>query len=294
LSLQIYILGVEARFRGKQLLQKIKDDGYSCKIVWGQDAQDRPTGLSIFFRNLSKVVNKREISVGEYCCAIGHQRIMKSFLDSGQSWGLILEEDANILDDISTIEALTKDKNGATILHLAGIDHILRSTREETFWLRDAHAEMVENEEVVLFRVVGNVFGAFGFLINREAAEIAVAGNNRLRFPQLADWPSTWRYKVKFLITDKAFVSVDTNGSELVKDRNKLLNSSLNSNKSKVILKLHGWFKLLLNVFLIEPTLKSLFGISFRSVIHENLYLYLNSRLLIRLRKSPIDVGKDK
>jgi hypothetical protein len=140
---------------------------------------------------------------------------------------------------------------------------------------------------------VGNVFGAFGFLINREAAEIAVSGNNRLRFPQLADWPSTWRYKINFFITDKAFVSVETNESELVKDRSKLLDSSLSSIKSNFILKLRGWFKLLLNLFLIEPILKSLFGVNFRSVIHDNLYLYLNSRLLIRLRKSPIDAWKD-
>ena len=293
MKLQIYIRGIEASFRGMHLLQKIKDDGYSCNIMWGEDARDRPTRLNFILRNLSKVVNKREISVGEYCCAIGHQRILKSFLDSEQNWGLILEEDANIIDDISTIEALTKDKSGPTIVHLAGIDQILRSASKETFWLRDAHAEMVENEEVVLFRVVGNVFGAFGFLINREAAEIAVSGNNRLRFPQLADWPSTWRYKINFFITDKAFISVETNESELVKDRSKLLDSSLSSINSTFILKLRGWFKLLLNLFLIEPILKSLFGVKFRSVIHDNLYLYLNSRLLIRLRKSPMDAWKD-
>jgi len=287
LKLQIYILGVEARFRGEHLLEKIKGNGYSCEIIWGEDALDRPRGLSLISRFQSKFVNNREISIGEYCCAIGHQRILKTFLASGQSWALILEEDANILEDISLIEDLTKNKPGPTIMHLAGIEHILQSTQEETFWLREVRTEMLADEEIVLFRVVGNAFGAFGFLINREAAKIAVAGNRRLKFPQLADWPSTWRYKIKFFISDKAFISVESKGSELVGDRSKLLNLSRRTQKSGFILKLRGWLKLVSNVFLIEPSFKSLFGLSFRSVIHENLYLYLNSRLLIRLRKFP-------
>jgi len=285
--LQIYILGVGARFRGEHLLGKIKDNGYSCEIIWGEDALDMPRGLSRISRFQSKFVNNREISIGENCCAIGHQRILKTFLASGQSWALIMEEDANILEDISLIEALTKNKPSPTIMHLAGIEHILQSTHEETFWLREVHTEKLADEEIVLFRVVGNVFGAFGYLINREAAKIAVAGNRRLNFPQLADWPSTWRYKIRFFISDKAFISVETKGSELAGDRSKLLNLSRSKQTSGTVLKLRGWLKLLLNVFLIEPSFKSLFGLSFGSVIHENLYLYLNSRLLIRLRKFP-------
>jgi len=286
LKLQIYILGVEARFRGGQLIKKIQSDGYSCEIVWGEDARDRTRELSRVSRCLSKFVNNREISIGEYCCAIGHQRILKTFLNSGQSWALILEEDANILEDISLIEELTKDRKEPTILHLAGIDHILRSTQEETFWLREAHSEKLTRGDIVLFRVVGNAYGAFGFLINRDAAKIAVAGNSRLKFPQLADWPSTWRYRINFFLTDKPFISVETSGSELVGDRSKLLNLSLSIHKSIIIFKFRGWLRLVLNVLLIEPAFKFLLGLSFRSVIHENLYLYLYSRLLIRLRNS--------
>lgn len=288
MKLQIFILGVEARFRGEQLLKKIKGDDYSYQIIWGEDARDRLRGLSLMSRILSKFVNNREISIGEYCCAVGHQRILEKFLDSGQSWALILEEDASILEDISLIEQVAKDMKGPMILNLAGIDHILRSAQEETFWLREVHVEKLANEEIILFRVVGNAFGAFGFLINRDAAKIAVAGNRRLKFPQLADWPSTWRYRIKFFITEKPFISVESNGSELNEDRSKLLNLSLSTDKSGIILKLRGWLKLLLNITLIEPAFKSLFGLSFRSVIHENLYLYFYSRLLIRLRKSTI------
>ena len=286
--MQIYILGVEARFRGEQLVKKIKSAGHSYEIIWGEDARDKGKGLSLTSRLLSKIVNNREISMGEYCCALGHQRILETFLDSGQSWALVLEEDANILEDISAIEQLAIDRREPTILHLAGIDHVLRSTKEETFWLREAHVEKLSDQELILFRVVGNAFGAFGFLINREAAKIAVAANNRLRFPQLADWPSTWRHRIKFFIVEKPFISVETSGSELVGDRNELLILSTGAQNSKLILKLRGWFRLVMNLFLIEPAFRFLFGLSFRSVIHENLYLYLNSRILLRLRNSPL------
>ena len=285
--MQIYILGVKSRFRGEQLLKKIQNDGYSCEIVWGEDAREWPKGLSKSSRWLSKFINNREISSGEYCCAMGHQRILKTFLNSGEEWALILEEDVNILEDISLIENFAKNRNEPTILHLAGINHILRSTPEETFWLRNAHVERIANEDTVLFRVVGNAYGAFGFLINHEAAKIAVAGNRRLKFPQLADWPSTWRYRINFFITDRAFISVDTAGSELVRDRSKLLNLSVKTHESNLILKLRGWVRLFLNILLVEPAFKYLLGLSFRSVIYENLNLYMYTRLLIRLRKFP-------
>jgi hypothetical protein len=284
--LQIYILGVEARFRGKLLLEKIKSTGHAYEIVWGEDAQNSPNRLSYILRFLSKVVNNREISMGEYYCATGHQRILETFVDSGNEWALILEEDAMVLEDISSIEGLTWDTSDPTIVHLAGIDSILQSSKEETFWLKEARAEMHNNQEIIFFRIGGNVFGAFGFLINREAAKIAVSGNRRLRFPQLADWPSTWRHKVKFYITDKSFVFVETSGSELVEHRSQLLESSMKSRKSFLIIKLRGWIKLLQNILLLEPLFKSLVGLSFYSVIHDNLYRYLYFRISIRLRST--------
>jgi hypothetical protein len=294
IKLQIYILGVEARFRGKRLLDSINDAGYSCEVVWGEDSRMKPKRLGNFDRWLSWVVNGREISVGEYCCAMGHQRILKTFLDTGQDWALILEEDARILHDISLIAELTKDRRGPTILHLGGLDQTLRSIKEENFWLTEVQTQIAGNEKVVLFRVVGNVFGTYGFLINREAAEIAVSGNDRLLFPQLADWPSTWRYKTNFLISEESFVSVETNGSDLVEGRIKLVNSSKSLSGKSIFQKFRGWMKLLRNVFLIEPAFKSFFGLSFGSVIHENIYLYLNSRILLRLRNLSSDISENE
>jgi hypothetical protein len=285
-TLHIYILGVKARFRGENLIEAIKGSGHTFEIVWGEDAQNRPRTLSFLARSLSRIYNKREISVGEYCCFMGHQRILSNFLASGNEWALILEEDATLMKDISLIARLTEGKNGPTILHLAGIDFILSSSKEETFWVRGIEVEYQNDVEIILYRVIGNVFGAFGFLINREAAKIAVKGNSRLKFPQTSDWPSTWRYKVKFLLTDLCFVSVETAGSELEKSRNLLLETSAKSKKNSILMKIRGWFGLMRNLTLIEPLFKSLLGVSLRSVLYENVYLYLYSRLLLRLRRS--------
>lgn len=283
--MQTYILGVKARFRGEQLVESIISAGQSYEIIWGEDARERRDGLTRLSRAFSRVYNKREISVGEFCCFSGHQKILKTFLASGMQWALILEEDAEIVKDVSEIEQLTYGKYGPAIIHLAGIDYALRSSTQETFWLREIETVNLDEKLVILHRILGNPFGAFGFLINRDAAGIAVKANSRLRFPQISDWPSTWRSKVNFYLTDTDYVSVDTAGSELAADRNFLSNLTSSRQTSDLLLKARGWSRLIVNVTLIEPFFKLILGLNFRSVIFENLYVYLYSRLLMRLRK---------
>ncbi len=284
--MQIYILGVKARFRGEQLVENLRDWGHSFEMIWGEDARQRTKGLTPLSRAFSRIYNKREISVGEFCCFSGHQIILETFLASGSQWALILEEDAEIVRDISEIGLLTKGNYGPTIIHLAGIDYALRSSKEETFWLREIETTILDGELALLHRIVGNPFGAFGFLINRDAAEIAVKANSRLRFPQLSDWPSTWRSRVVFFLTDVSYVSVETAGSELDVERNLLSNLRSSRLNHVLYIKIRGWIRLILNLTLIEPILKFILGLSFRSVIFENIYVYSYSRLLMRIRKT--------
>jgi GR25 family glycosyltransferase involved in LPS biosynthesis len=230
--------------------------------------------------------------MGEYCCSLGHNLILEKFLASGSEWAFVLEEDANILENLSSIEELTKKLKGPTILHMGGIEKVVNATTEETFWIKNIVIDFNGNKEILIFETIGNLFGTYGYLVNREAALIAVADNRRLSFPQLADWPSTWRYKVKFCVTDLPYVSVATEGSDLAEGRAVMASKK----KSKVMHLSHsrfrGWGKLALNLLLIEPALKSLLGIRFQSVVYENIYLYTYQRLMLRLREAMVGASK--
>jgi hypothetical protein len=129
-------------------------------------------------------------------------------------------------------------------------------------------------------QVRGNVFGAYGFLINRSAALLACNANSRLACPQLADWPMAWRHRVSFFITDREFVTVSLKGSVISTERDRINFRKISKIQSPSFLKLKGWIKLSLNILGLEPLIISLCGVPFKDIYFENCFLYFRKRLL--------------
>lgn len=283
--MNIYILGLEDGFRGSGLKSLAQSDLDNVDIIWGQDSRKDHCRFSRIQLTLQKHLNGRRISLGEYYCAKGHDLIYRRFLQSESEWALILEEDVTAAKNLDEIRMLVKNFSAPSIIHLGGISQVLNNSPNETFWVRRIFTvASPHGNDHVIAQVKGNVFGAYAYLINRTAAMIAVDGNERLKQPQLADWPATWRSKVNFYLTKEMYFHVELQNSLIKEERDEYSRSSNRFSSFSERIKIFGWMRIFFNLSLITPSIRRFSGVNFKSVLHDNLYLYFYARLLFRIR----------
>lgn len=87
--------------------------GWSVRAIVNEDDDPPACNAPYLWMNAGR-------NVGAYRCFMGHQRIMKRFLDSEFKWAFILEDDAQVPDSVKLMTALQDATSIGKVVSLHG------------------------------------------------------------------------------------------------------------------------------------------------------------------------------
>lgn len=218
-DISVFILGIESRFRGQLVVDFLKTNQMDPTIVWGMEPY-------IFSEELiSRMANQkqanfligRNLTLGEISCSLGHLEMYERFLLTGRPLGLFLEDD--VIVDESLIEFLRNfyDNGSAQLINLAG--YLNKNLMPTPFPISLTRKDFGARSQGEVLRCLRYPFCAYGYLMNREAAQIAVTAMRGKKINSQADFPFSWRTLVEFYITLLPIVKHAENQSLLDNDR---------------------------------------------------------------------------
>lgn len=201
----------------------LRKKGLDAQISYGVDGRAlTPTQLSQIYSVKRAIrIMKRELSPMEVGCALGHRKIYEKFLETGAEWALVLEEDSFPSNNFNLDQIELKKLDKPHIVNLQGVSRILKQYEIFPHLVYDVADLSDNNTSFTTYSVKGTVQGAFAYLMNRSAAQIAV--DSYTLIDSVADWPYAWRNLVKFSITDKSQFGVNLEGSLIAEGRSQKL-----------------------------------------------------------------------
>jgi len=127
----------------------------------------------------SQVLSKKRLSLSEIGCASAHLSCYLKFLESGDDYALIFEDDAHLIDsNIDSLYELTRN-------FLAFKKATFK--RESIALLYYSESANVIQANEYFYKIVGNASHAMAYLINRLSAMELLKKN--AHFDYVADWP---------------------------------------------------------------------------------------------------------
>ena len=147
---------------------------------------------------VSKLLCQRNLSIGEVGCALAHRNAMHNFLNSNHKFGIIFEDDTEIIADFDfDIMMQLLDSNLSTVIALGWTPG---------FAIAKTSQDISREEPIEL---VTSQTGAFAYAINRPAAKLMVSSQEKII--DFADWPICTVNKVKFYAINPHSPWVTTN-----------------------------------------------------------------------------------
>lgn len=200
-KIPVYILGLQSRYRGKNLEDSLRLYGIEFEVCWGIDGKDPlhkfkvPQGVA----SVSKFLSRPIMSVGELSCAQGHFDIYRKFINSGANWALIFEDDAILTRDPNLVlEDLTEfPKSSLVTLHSFSLGSEIP--------IKDLKSRHIINFQ----RYLEPHVTTSAYLISRAAA---IRTLNRVTMGQIssrADWPIEMFPGIAFYRADHPIVFHD-------------------------------------------------------------------------------------
>lgn len=182
----VQIISTKDNIRSKNLNSKLTEMGLRFAISSGvvPNEMDFRAGL-IHSAFLSKLFCQRNMSIGEVGCAVAHKNALTNFLDSNHEFGIIFEDDAEIIADFNfDIMIKLLDSNIPITIALGWIPG---------FAIAKNPLDLLSEEPIELMT---SPTCAFAYAINRSAAKLMI--NSQGKIIDLADWPIYTLNKVKF------------------------------------------------------------------------------------------------
>jgi hypothetical protein len=207
----------------------------------------------------------------EIAAVLGHRLIYEKFLKTGDEWALVLEDDSFPTKNFDLNSFNLKSLSIPLIVNLSGIDQLIKEFGDLPCLLLSSQNLSSSESEFYVYRTLGNTFGTWAYLINREAAKIATRNFKSVDSP--ADWPQAWRNKVSFARPERSLFTVSLEGSIIDQDRSITTNfkvpsySILKENRS--ILRIEK----LLTFLGLQSGLAYLRGISFKQHYKEKVVI---------------------
>ena len=182
----VQIISTKGAIRSKNLESKLTELGLRFRISPGvvPNENDFQAGF-LHSAFLSNLLCQRNVSIGEVGCAVAHRNAINNFIKSDQRFGIIFEDDAEIIADFNfdmIMELL--DSNLPIIIVLGWIPGFAVAKNPQVFL----------NEEPI--ELITSPTCSFAYAINRSAAKLMI--NNHKKIIDLADWPIHALNKIKF------------------------------------------------------------------------------------------------
>lgn len=182
----VQIISTEVTIRSKNLETELSKLGLKFQISPGvvPNEVDFQTGL-LHSAAIFKLLNQRAASIGEVGCALAHRVAMHAFLNSNHKFGLIFEDDAEVISEFDfDILSDLLDSDRPIIVALGWIPGIAVSR----------NPQISVNEKLV--ELITPPTCTFAYAINRSAAKSIIGGNKRII--DVADWPIYMFNRVHF------------------------------------------------------------------------------------------------
>ncbi len=182
----VQIISTDGIIRSENLEPELTRLGLKYQISPGVvlSEVDFQTG-SLHSAFIFKLLNQREASIGEVGCALAHRVAMQAFLNSKNKFGIVFEDDAEIIAEFDfDILGELLDSDRPIILALGWIPGIAVSK----------NPEILIDEELI--ELITPPTCTFAYAINRSAAKIMIGSNKKII--DLADWPIYMLNKVHF------------------------------------------------------------------------------------------------
>lgn len=208
-SIPSFILGMKDKFRGEKLMVDLSVMGFPAQVVYGVDAQlVDPEILALQVDQAAvRMLLKRELSLGEIACAIGHREMYERFLATESPWALMLEDDCVLLRDLNQLVPELPYFDAPTVLQLQVCNVKIPTIVVKQKKIGSGSSSTPSS--VILNKKFESSHGSFAYFINRGAAEIAVTQMRGRRIISYADWPFLWKDKVDFWEPSVDFASFE-------------------------------------------------------------------------------------
>jgi glycosyl transferase, family 25 len=174
----IFILTLKSdSLRRNKLIKKLEALGLSYEIIYAIDGRK---GLPKIYedkinREKTKKIINREMTDGEYACALSHQIIYNEIIDRNIKWAIILEDDA-------IIDKKLKDYIEQKAYMASDIVHLYHSNARVYPFIK----KKLTNE--IYGKLIATTpFGTVGYSISLNAAKYIVKESIPISHP--ADWP---------------------------------------------------------------------------------------------------------
>jgi len=208
-STPIYVLGLERNFRGRALVQQLKDNFEDVQVFFGFDAYASTQSelLENLDLELIQFLMHRKISLGEAGCAISHKLLYDDINLRKISHTIILEDDCVIVSFpkfISVINEFNKVLISNPISPMA-------------LQLGSLHFDYSQNEEeLLLAKTPFPAYGTFAYLLNQPAATMLAKRGTKIS--STADWP-IWALEIQWYRSTQQVIQVQTDSSTILHDR---------------------------------------------------------------------------
>jgi glycosyl transferase family 25 len=218
-----YVLGLQDSFRGKSLENFLHNRGLNPEIIYGIDGKDftEKDLKKIYSSRRAKVIMGRNLANSEIACALGHIEIYKKFIESGDEWALILEDDTYPTNGFVLDKVQFNTLRTPAIVCLQGVEYAMKNRKHLPYLIRSVRDLSPSTGNFFVYEAVGRIHGTFSYLINQKAAELALKKQRRI--DSTADWPYAWRDLIKFFITEKMHFDVDLKSSIIDESRREQL-----------------------------------------------------------------------
>ncbi len=193
----VQIISLEENIRSKNLASGLTKFGLNFQISPGivPNEIDFHAGL-LHSPFLYKLLSQRTGTIGEIGAALAHRDAMSRFLNSKHKFGIIFEDDAEVVSEFNLdIVADRLDSDLPIIIAIGWIPGFTVSK----------NPQILPNEEMI--ELITAPIGAFAYAINRPAAKFMVDGHERII--DTVDWPIYSLNKVKFYATRRPWVTTD-------------------------------------------------------------------------------------
>lgn len=204
------IIGLEDRFRGRELETQLLTQGLQAERVAGVLLSELPEAENVYAdQATARVLLRRNLTAGEIGCSLAHRAAYQRLLSSDCNFGLIFEDDARLQSPLQLDEITT---------HLESEEPRLILLDWNPGWTIVTGKKTSASSSIYYTDFAP--IDARGYALNRAAARILLQDGARVSY--VADWPAQVAVNVKFSVMYPRPVRADDTAPSSLEDGRQL------------------------------------------------------------------------
>lgn len=187
--MKVFVISLQdSHDRRARILSRISKLGMEAEVFDAIDARSTPDAKLEYSKIRRRLFYGKGMTAGEVGCARSHLAVCAEIVRRGLECALILEDDALLLDDLpQALRVLEGLRERWDIIRFLGKPKHVRRSRIVR------HLE----DELTLRRLYGTPAGAYGYVVNKQAAERLLHLGRALWAPIDVMHGQVWRHRLR-------------------------------------------------------------------------------------------------